>query len=456
MPALFKIFIVEDDPFYARLIQHHFGIFADCYTEIFLNGTELLQNLHRQPDIITLDYGLPDIEGVELLKKIKQYNAEISVVIVSGQNELTNAVNLFKAGAFDYVFKTPETMQHLLLIVEKLKEQLLKKREKKSMEKLLQQGYDLTKVYGRSVEVDKIISFVQSACLSSNPVLVQGEKGSGGVFIAKLIHYNSSQAKKPFAEHMLEYKEQKEIDAELFGFEKLYKADIQTRKKGKIDEANKGTLYIDEISNLGVDAQEMLLKLIQEKKFRRVGSSREVKANVRIIAFTKYNLLQKAEKGEFNKELYYALASLSIQLLPLRYRIEEVIPLAEYFVREHCEEMGIPHKIFSKSARKKLLNYSYPDNVSELRAIANQAVISSTGSIIDSENIILNDTRKNVFSCDMEYTLEQYNELIIKHYLNKHNNNVADVSKILNISKSTIYRLLKKEREISKEQNLNK
>lgn len=456
MSAVFKIFIVEDDPYYARLIQHHFGTFVDCYTEIFLNGTELLKNLYRQPDIITLDYGLPDIDGVELLKKIKEYNSETKVVVVSGQNEMANTVNLFKAGAFDYVFKTPETMNHLLFIVEKIKEQLWIKKEKENIEKLLQKGFDLAKVHGKSKEVEKIISFIQQACLSNHPVLINGEQGSGVGFIAKLIHYNSSRAKKPFVEHMLEYKEQKEIDAELFGCEKLNKTDIQTQKNGKTDEANKGTLFIDEISNLGLEAQGNLLKLIQEKKYSRAGSSREVKTDIRIIASTKYNLLQKAEKGEFNKELYYALTSLSIQLLPLRHRMEDVIPLAEYFVREHCEEMDIPHKIFSKSAQKKLLNYSYPDNVLELKSIANQAVISSIGSIIDSENIILNDTRKNVFSCDMEYTLEQYNELIIKHYLNKYNNNVADVSKILNISKSTIYRLLKNEREISKEQNLNK
>lgn len=453
MSAFIKIFIVEDDPYYARLIQHHFGTFEDCYTEIFLNGAELLKNLHRQPDIITLDYGLPDIEGVELLRRIKEYNSEIQVVVVSGQNELRNTVNLFKAGAFDYVFKSPETMNHLLLIVEKLKEQLLIKRKKRSLERLMQKGFDLTKVHGRSIEVDKIISFVQSTCLSSIPVLVQAEKGSGGVFIAKLIHYNSSRSKKPFVEHLLGYKEQKGLDVELFGCEKLNLSDIECQKNGKLSKANKGTLFIDEVSNLGVDAQEKLLKLIREHKFCRMGSLREIKADVRIIVSTKYNLLQKVQKGEFNKDLYYALASLFIQLLPLRYRMEDVIPLAEYFVREHCEEMSIPHKIFSKNARKKLLDYSYPDNISELRSIINRAVTSSPNSIIDTENIFLNEINKNVFSWDLEYTLEEYNELIIKYYLNKYDNNVTTVSKTLNISKSTIYRLLKNEREISKEQN---
>lgn len=453
MSAVLKIFIIEDDPYYARLIQHHFGTYEDCYTEIFLNGTELLKNLHRQPDIITLDYGLPDIEGVELLKKIKEYNSDIIVVVVSGQNELSNTVNLFKAGAYDYVFKTPETMNHLLLIVEKIKEQWLIKREKKGLDKLLQQGFDLTKIQGKSKEVEKIISFAQLACLSNSPVLVQGEAGSGGIFIAKLIHNNSQRAKKPFVEYMLGYDNQKDTDAELFGCEKLSLTGLPNQKNGKLRKASKGTLYIDEVSNLGIEAQGKLLKLIREQRFIRKGSSREETADVRIIVSSKNNLLQKAEKGEFNIELYYALASLSIQLLSLRYRMEDVIPLAEYFAKEFCEEMKIPHKIFSKKARNKLLDYSYPGNISELKSIINKAVISSSDNVIDPENIILKEFPKNVFSMDIEYTLQQYNELIIKHYLNKYDNNVFTVSKILNISKSTIYRLLKNEREISKEKN---
>lgn len=453
MSAVFKIFIVEDDPYYARLIQHHFGAFVDCYTEIFLNGTELLKNLYRQPDIITLDYGLPDIDGVELLKKIKEYNSETKVVVVSGQNEMANTVNLFKAGAFDYVFKTPETMNHLLFIVEKIKEQLWIKKEKENIEKLLQKGFDLAKVHGKSKEVEKIISFIQQACLSNHPVLINGEQGSGVGFIAKLIHYNSERAHKSFVEHMLGYKDQTDMDIEIFGCEKTNLTGIPDREQGKLRKANKGTLFIEEISNLDLETQAKLLKLIREKKFIRRGSSKEEKIDVRIIVSTQYNLLQKVEKGEFNKELYYALISLPIKLLPLRYRMEDVIPLAEYFVKNCCEEMEISHKILSKNACKTLMNYQYPGNISELKSIINRAVISSSNSVIESKNIVLNEIPKDVFSWDMEYTLEQYNELIIKQYLHKYDNHVANVSKILNISKSTIYRLLKNERITSKKKN---
>ncbi|MDD4576419.1 MAG: sigma 54-interacting transcriptional regulator, partial [Bacteroidales bacterium] len=320
-------------------------------------------------------------------------------------------------------------------------------------EKLLQKGFDLAKVHGKSKEVEKIISFIQQACLSNHPVLINGEEGSGVGFIAKLIHYNSERAHKSFVEHMLGYKDQTDMDIEIFGCEKTNLTGIPDREQGKLRKANKGTLFIEEISNLDLETQAKLLKLIREQRFIRKGSSREETADVRIIVSTKYNLLQKAEKGEFNIELYYALISLSIQLLSLRYHKEDVIPLAEYFAKEFCEEMKIPHKIFSKKARNKLLSYSYPGNISELKSIIYKAVISSSDNVIDPENIILTEIPQNVFSMDVEYTLQQYNELIIKHYLNKYNNNVVTVSKILNISKSTIYRLLKNEREISKEKN---
>ncbi len=449
MSTLLKIFIVEDDPYYARLIQHHFGTVADYYTEIFFSGAELMRNIHRQPDIITLDFGLPDYDGVNLLKKIKEFNSEIPVVVVSGQNELNNAVNLFNAGAFDYVIKNSEAMDRLFHIVERLKEQLLMKRELKSLKRMVNNGFDSSQMNKKNKEVEKSMSFVETASASDNPVLIEGEEGSGRVFLAKSIHYNSYRSNEPFVEYSPRIENDENIEIELFGYEKDSMPGVQVRKNGKIGEANKGTLFIEEISNLDLESQKKILKVIQEQKFIRMGSHRVVNTDVRIIASTKINLLQKVEKKEFNNELYYSLSSFSIQLLPLRNRMEDVVILSEYFVKQYCESVNIPIKKISKNAQKKLLEYSYPGNISELKSIINRAMSNCSSNIIIPENIFLNNNSENIFSWDKEFTMEQYNEMIIKYYLKKYQNNVGIVSKKLDMSKSTIYRLLKNEKENS-------
>jgi two-component system response regulator AtoC len=443
MSSVLKIFVVEDDPYYARLIQHHLSSYDNYYVEVFLSGNDLLNNLHRQPDIITLDYGLPDIDGADLLAKIKEYNSDLPIIVVSGQSELSNAIKLFKAGASDYVIKNPETMDKLSTILGKLKNRILTKKELGGLQMLVNNGVDRTLVQGKSTEIERIKNLIQFASQNSSPVLIHGEEGSGRIFIAKSIHFNSIRSNEPFVEYSIRNSKKMDIEIELFGYEKDTMPGIQVRKQGKIGEAHKGTLYIDEITHLDKNAQSILLKILQEHKFTRIGSNREINTDIRIIASTQYNLSDQAEKGDFNKELYFLLSELQISVLPLRERKQDIIILAEYFVQQFCEEFNIPAQKISKKAQKKLLEYSFPGNITELKSIINRAITNSSNNTINPENIFLNISENDTFSMDKEYTMEQYSDIIIKHYMKKYNNNVSIVSKKLDISKSTIYRLVK-------------
>lgn len=443
MSAVLKIFVVEDDPYYARLIQHHLSSHDNYYVEVFLSGIDLLNNLHRQPDIITLDFGLPDIDGDTLLAKIKEYNSDLPIIVVSGQSELTNAINLFKAGASDYLIKNPETMDRLSEILEKLKNQILSKKELNNLQLLISNGIDNTLTQGKSPEIERIMNMVQFAAQNSSPVLIHGEEGSGRIFIAKSIHYNSIRSNEPFVEYSLRNARNLDVEIDLFGYEKDSMPGIQVRKKGKIGEAQKGTLYIDEIAHLDMNVQNTLLKIILNQKVIRIGSKREINTDVRIIASTQYNLLEQAKRGEFNKELYFILSEMQISVLPLRDRKQDILILAEYFVQKFCEEFNIPTQKLSKKAQKKLLDYSFPGNITELKSIINRAITSSSNNTINPENIFLNTSENDSFSLDKEYTMQQYNDMIIKYYLKKYNNNVSIVSSKLDVSKSTIYRLMK-------------
>jgi two-component system response regulator AtoC len=454
MSTLLKIFVVEDDPYYARLIQHHLSAYDAYYVEVFLSGNDLLNNLNRQPDIITLDFGLPDIDGIALISKIKEFNSEVPIVVVSGQSELSNAIKLFKAGAFDYVIKNPDTMDKLLVIIEKLRDQLLSKKELGSLRMLITKNVDNTLIQGQSKEIERIMNWVQIASHNSGPVLIQGEEGSGKIFIAKSIHFNSSRSFESFVEYSLRNNKNLDVELEIFGYEKDSMPGIHVRKKGKIGEAKKGTFYIDEISHLDMNSQNTLLKIIQEQKFTRIGSKREINTDVRIIASTQYNLSEQVERGEFNSELFFVLSQMQISVLPLRERKEDIILLSDYFVQQFCDEFKIPLQKISKKAQKKLIEYSYPGNITELKSIINRAITSSSNNIINPENIFISNPEEDSFSLDKEYTMQQYNDIIINYYLKKYNNNISIVSNKLNISKSTIYRLLKNGKEKCKTKDL--
>lgn len=438
-----KIFLVEDDPYYARLLHYHIGANPEHYIEVFETGSDLLNNLHRNPDIISLDYGLPDLSGMDVLKQIKDFNPDIPVIIVSGQGEIAIAVDLFKAGAYDYIIKGDNTKERLWNTIERIKEKIELKQEIIQLRSQISGKYNLDRIQGNSDEVKKMSLMIEIATKSNLPVVLTGETGCGKGLIAKSIHYNSSRAEEPFVIFPTSVFSESTIELELFGYEKDAMPGLPVRKIGKLEDAHKGTLYIEEICNLDSKSQLKLLNFLQEKEINRIGNKKLIKLDVRIIASTSKDINKEVLNGNLRKDLYYRIIGIPINVVPLRERGNDIIDLSYRFIEEFCIENNLKKAKLTPEAQSKLLNYTFPGNISELKSTIELAICISQNNTITGNDIVFKTQKFDAFFHLEEKTLEEYEQLIIKHFLSKNNNNVNIVAEKLNIAKSTIYRMIK-------------
>ncbi len=442
--STFKIFIVEDDELYGSMLKHHLSRNPDYEVELFLSGTDCLKNLYKNPSVISLDYRLPDISGHEVLKNILKYNSEIPVIIVSGQEDITTAVELLKEGAYDYFVKDDNTKDRLWNVINKIKENFKLKQEINELKEEIGKKYEFRKIIkGHSPAIKQIFDLIEKAINSNILVSLTGETGTGKELVAKAIHYNSPRSKQPFVAINVSAIPKELIESELFGHEKGAFTGATTRKLGRFETANNGTLFLDEISEMDKSMQSKLLRVIQERELTRVGGNEVIKLDIRLIVSTNKNLSQEVKKGKFREDLYYRLLGLPIELPPLRYRSDDILILAKFFVNEFCKENKMKKLIISTAAQEKLIKYSFPGNVRELKAIVELASVLTNSDIIDENDISLNISNTITDLLLEESTLKVYIKKIIKHYLQKYDNNILMVAKKLDIGKSTIYRMIK-------------
>ncbi len=441
----FRIFIVEDDPFYGEMLKYHISLNPDYVVEKFQTGKDFLDNLHRNPTVVSLDYSLPDMSGLEVLKKINAYNSDIPVIIVSGQEDVTTAVNLLKEGAYDYFVKNEETKDRIWNSLSKIKEKIKLEQEIDTLKEEIGRKYVFSNIIkGNSPEIKKVFSLIDKAIQSNITVSITGETGTGKDLVAKAIHYNSPRANLPFIAINVSAIPKELIESEMFGYEKGAFTGANSRKTGKFEEAGKGTLFLDEIGEMDHHMQVKLLRVLQERELTRLGGNDVVKVHARVIIATNRDLADEVKKGNFRQDLYYRLLGLNINLPPLRFRGNDILLLAKFFIDEFCEENDISKKTLSQRAQEKLMNYDFPGNVRELKAMMDLAVVMSNKNVIEDIDISLSTpTRTTGFLFDEEDTLQGYTKKIIRHYLDKYNNNVIEVANRLDIGKSTIYRMIK-------------
>lgn len=445
MDNFFKIFIVEDDRIYAKTLQAHLSNHPEYYIEVFENGTDFLNNLYRNPDFISLDYGLPDFTGLELLSKIKEINPDIPVVMVSSQDEVVVAVELFKAGIFDYILKDGEAKERLWNAIKRAKENSELRFEISLLRQQIALKYNFSNVIGNSTPMQHVLSMIDKACRSNINVSLHGEEGTGKETIAKTIHYNSIRADHPFISVNAATISSSMFDTDFFGYEKDAFVGANTRKYGFIENSSQGTLYISEIQELDLNMQAKLLKVIQEKEFMRIGGNKTIPFEGRIITSASKNLIQQIQKNEFLKDLYYALLGMPVEVPSLKARGNDILAIAKLFAEKFSSDNGFLAPRFSQEAQIKLLNYNYPGNVRELKNIVELAVTMSGGSIeINDYDIIFNPHDKDTNFISEELTLYEYDMKIVKHFLKTYDNDIQVVADKLDIGKSTIYRYLKK------------
>jgi len=440
----YKIFVVEDDTWYRNFLNYTLQLNPDYEVQTFENGKDCLDNLHQKPDLITVDYSLPGMNGVELIKKIKDLDESIQLIVISGQEDVGTAVELLKLGVFDYIIKNEDTKPRLLNSVQNGLINVTLKTEITELREDLGKKYDFSKtIIGNSDALKKTFSLIEKAASSKITVSITGETGTGKELVAKAIHYNSERKRNAFVAVNVAAIPKELIESELFGHEKGAFTGADARRIGKFEQAIKGTIFLDEIGELDLNLQAKLLRVLQEREVTRIGSNNAIPIDVRIIVATHKNLAQEVQDGKFREDLYYRLLGLPIHLPPLRDRGNDVVHLAKYFIDEYAVENKTGKILLSNEAQKKLMDYAYPGNIRELKAIIELSCVMCDGNQIESKDITYNSEKSINNILSQEMTFDDYSNLIIKFYLDKYDDNVIAVAKKLNIGKSTIYRIMK-------------
>ncbi len=443
-----KIFVVEDNEWYNKLLVHTLSLNPDYEIKSFFNAKDFLDSLYEVPEIVTLDYRLPDLSGLEVLKRIKQEYSDIQVILISEQEDIGMAITLLKHGAYDYITKSEDIKERLLNTVQNIRKDLGLKSELNSLRREIQKKYDFRKtILGESQSVKGVFELIEKALGTNITVTISGETGTGKELVAKAIHYNSKRKDSSFVAVNVSAIPAELIESELFGHEKGSFTGAIARRIGRFEEADGGTLFLDEVGDMQMNMQAKLLRVLQEKEIVRIGSNKPVKTDCRIIVATNRNLKEEVKKGNFREDLYYRLLGLQIELPPLRERGGDILILARHFIEAFCNENDLPLKKLSVQSQNKLMKYHFPGNVRELKSIIELAVtLSDTNEIEPSDLVRDQDDPLSLIGND-NLTLREYELKIIKATLKKYSNDIKATAEKLNIGVSTIYRLLKEENE---------
>ncbi|SFF83204.1 sigma-54-dependent transcriptional regulator [Pontibacter chinhatensis] len=447
----FKIFILDDDVWYSELLEYHLSLNPDYELKKFHSAKDCLGSLYERPNVLTLDYSLPDKNGAEVLSKIKEQSPDTQVIIISGQNDVATAVDLLKKGAYDYIVKDEDTPERLWNTINKIRENVSLREEIDQLREEIGQKYDFSNfIIGNSDAMKRVFTMMGKAAKTNITVSISGETGTGKELVAKAIHYNSAKKKSPYVTVNVAAIPRELIESELFGHEKGAFTGAIARRLGKFEEANKGTIFLDEIGELDISLQAKLLRVLQEKEITRVGGNSVVPVNTRIIVATHKDLAEEVKKGNFREDLYYRLLGLPIHLPPLRERGPDILVLAKHFMDAFAKENGLGKMTLSTEAQEKLLSHAYPGNVRELKALVELAVVMADDNIIMPHDINLTVSNREVDFLAKERTLREYTTEIIQRFLNKYDHNVLLVAEKLDVGKSTIYRMLQNKELVSK------
>jgi len=444
----FKIFVVEDSEWYNRLLVHTLSMNPDFEIRSFFNGKDFLNNLFESPDIVTLDYRLPDFTGLEILKRLREENSDAQVILISEQEDIDTVVTLLKMGAYDYISKSDDIKDRLTNTVKNIRNGIGLKREISTLRREVQKKYSFREtILGESPAIKAVYDLIDKALSTNITVIISGETGTGKELVAKAIHYNSKRKDKSFVTVNVAAIPSELIESELFGHEKGSFTGAAYRRIGRFEEADGGTLFLDEIGEMELNLQAKLLRVLQEKEIVRIGSNKPVKTDCRIVVATNKNLKEEVKKGNFREDLYYRLLGLPIELPPLRERVNDILILARHFIVKFCEENNIPIKKLSVQSQKKLLSYAFPGNVRELKSVVELAVTLSENDVIETSDLVIDrgDPLSDIANDNL--TLRDYQIKIIKATLKKNNDDIKLAADKLDIGISTIYRILKEEKE---------
>ena len=371
------------------------------------DGKSALEAYHREsPDLILLDMKLPDADGLSILRAIQketQGGLEIPVIVITAYSTVDTAVEAMKLGAFDYVAK-PFNMDELAITVRRALETSTLKRDVLAHVSERQAAYGVHNIIGKSKAMKEVVDLVRKVSQSgASTVLVRGESGTGKDLIAKGIHYESSRAERPFMNITCTALQDTLLESELFGHEKGSFTDAKSQKKGLFELANGGTIFLDEIGDMSPSLQAKLLRSLEEKAFKRIGGTVDIKVDVRVIAATNRDLEKAIAEGRFREDLYYRLNIITINVPPLRTHKDDIPLLVSHFLKRFSEEFRKNSREVTGEAMEKLVSYDWPGNIRELKNSIERAVLLGSGTIIGADDIALG--RPAALSADSEHRL---------------------------------------------------
>ena len=442
------ILIVEDEAKMRRLLELNLG--EDGFDTLSAGDAETGLKLLRENsvDLVVTDLKLPGMNGLEFLQIVKRQNAALPVVVMTAFGSVETAVEAMKGGASDYVLK-PFSLGEMRMVIRKELDVRNLREENRSLREALGKRYAHPNVVARSAKMQEVLATVDRVAPTNSTVLLGGESGVGKDLIARAIHEKSRRAAGPFIKINSTAIPENLLESELFGYEKGAFTGANTSKPGKFEMADKGTLFLDEIGDVPPVTQVKLLRVLQEREFERLGGTKTVKVDVRLIAATNRDLREALEQGTFREDLYYRLNVVPIDIAPLRQRKEDIPDLANLFISKFAADSGKPVKSISPEAMQILASYHWPGNVRELQNIIERACALAKGTMLDAADIHLDvrpvkagDGAGGFLPEGM--TLEHWEDEMIQEALRRANGNKSQAARLLGLSRNALrYRLSK-------------
>ena len=437
------IFIVEDNAWYGELLEYKLAQNPDYQVQRFTTAQACLDHLGEKPDLITLDYSLPDGKGDQVLRQIKERLPEVAVIIISGQEDVRTAIGLLRQGAYDYLVKDEETADRLWNSVNNVRKQLQLRRENERLREQIGMKYEPGRaILGSSPQMQQLSTLIEKAARTNITVSLSGETGTGKELVAKAIHYLSPRREQAFVAVNVAAIPRELLESELFGHEKGAFTGAISRRIGRFEEAHRGTLFLDEIGEMPLDLQAKLLRVLQEREVMRVGGGQPIAFDARLMVATHRDLAEEVQQGRFREDLYYRLLGLPIVLPPLRERGQDILMLAESFLSDFCHQNKMTPCRLSDEARNLLLRYPFPGNVRELKAIIELAAVLAEQDTIQPQDLSLRIQGSSAGGqAPTAESLRAQIAAIVQRYLDAHQGNIMQVADKLQIGKSTIYRM---------------
>jgi two-component system nitrogen regulation response regulator NtrX len=445
-----SILIVDDEP---SILQSLSGLLSDEGFEVLTatNGYEALKIVDTEfPDLVLLDIWMPGIDGIETLKEIKKDNPYIQIIIISGHGTIETAIKATKLGAFDLIEKPLSIDKIIVAINNALNFRRLEEENKYLRKKTLEKH----RITGNSPPIVNLKKQIEIAAPTDAWILITGENGSGKELVARTIHQLSSRADYPLVTVHCAAIPEELIESELFGQEKGAHTDATTKKIGKFELANNGTIFLDEIGDMSLKTQAKILRVLEEKQFQRVGGSRTLRVNLRVIASSNKDLEKEIEKGNFREDIYYRLNVIPIEVPSLRDRVEDIRLLVETFFDECAKKDRSEKKKMTRKAVDMLCNYSWPGNIRELKNLVERLAIMVEKDVIDEFDLPapynpdtvdgLTTVESQLFlSNSLKNAKKAFEREFIKRKLLQFDNNITKTAEAIGVEKSYLNRKLK-------------